>query len=259
MYPFNRKKKVINDFTPKTWFLRGILVFVSSVLITTTLSLLIYRWVNPNLTILMVSKHYKALKEGKNSKINKDWVNINLVSPNMVLAAVAAEDNNFLNHWGFDIKSIRKAMESNKKGRKLKGASTISQQTAKNMFLWPRRSWIRKGFEAYFTICMEALWSKKRIMEVYLNIAEFGSGVYGVEAAAQKYYKKPSQSLNKMQAAMLTTVLPNPTKRNPTKASAYMIRYQQRVLWNMNNIGSVEFSNPEKEIVVRKSKTKSKR
>ncbi len=259
MYLFKKSPTKISDNTPKTWFLGGIILFIAAAFITSVLTIFIYRFVNPNITMLMLNKHYKALRDGKKSAINKDWVNLESVSPNMVLAAVAAEDNRFIEHWGFDFESIQKAMESNKKGRRLKGASTISQQTAKNLFLWPRRSWLRKGLEAYFTIGMEALWSKKRIMEVYLNIAEFGIGVYGVEAAAKMYFNKPSSLLNKYQAAILTTVLPNPTKRNPSHPSAYMLRYQQRVLWNMANIRTVDFDKSETEVAKKKSNTQRKK
>lgn len=217
-------------------------MLISAAFISSLLSVLIYRWVNPGLTLLMVNKHLESFKQGKESKIRKDWVKFEKISASMVLAAISAEDNQFMEHWGFDFKSIKSAMKSNKKGRRIKGASTITQQTAKNLCLWPKRSWIRKGFEVYFTLAIEVLWSKKRIIEVYLNIAEFGKGIYGVEIASQKYFKKPAISLNKYQSSMLSTVLPNPTKRNPVKPSSYMYRYQQRILRNMANNKSVDFN-----------------
>jgi len=158
----------------------------------------------------------------------------------MILAAVAAEDNRFMVHRGFDWESIRQAWEYNRKGKKIRGASTISQQTAKNVFLWPERSWVRKGLEAYFTVLIEFFWTKERILEVYLNVAEMGKGIYGVEAAAREYYGKPASHLTRHEAAMIATTLPAPSKRNPARPSSYMKRYQRRILWNMNNLGEID-------------------
>lgn len=217
-------------------------MMVYAFILASLLGVIIYRWVNPNITMLMVIRHYESLFDGKSSSIQKDWESIDNISPNMVLAAVAAEDSKFLSHWGFDFELIKEAMKHNQRSNRIKGASTISQQTAKNIFLWPRRSWIRKGFEAYFTVIMETFWSKKRIMEVYLNIVEFGKGVYGVEEASQKFYKKSAARLNRFEAAMLTTVLPRPSVRNPSNPSSYMYRYQERVLWGMSSIVSVDFN-----------------
>ena len=188
--------------------------------VTSVVGVFIYRWANPNLTMLMVIRHYESFfDDKKSSNIQKDWVSINDISSNMVLAAVAAEDSKFLTHWGFDFELIRQAIKHNERSKRIKGASTISQQT----------------------VIMEALWTKKRIMEVYLNIVEFGKGVYGVEEAAQKFYRKPAENLNRLEAAMLTTVLPSPAKRSPANPSNYMIQYQRRVLWGMSSIVSVNF------------------
>lgn len=236
-----RKRKSLSEYTKKSLFFRGISLFIFAFILTSVFGVLIYRWVNPNITMLMVIRHYESLFDGKNATIQKDWESIDNISPNMVLAAVAAEDSKFLTHWGFDFELIKEAMEHNKRSRKIKGASTISQQTAKNIFLWPKRSWVRKGFEAYFTVLMESMWSKKRIMEVYLNIVEFGQGAYGVEAAANKFYRKTAKQLNRYDAAMLTTVLPRPAVRNPSNPSSYMYSYQRRVLWGMSSIISVDF------------------
>jgi len=236
-----RKHKPITDYTGKSLVLRGFTLCIFTFILTSIFGVFVYRWVNPNITMLMVKRHYESLFAGNPSSIKKDWVSIDNISPNMVLAAVAAEDSKFLSHWGFDFDLIREAMKHNQRSTRIKGASTISQQTAKNIFLWPRRSWVRKGFEAYFTILMEGMWSKKRIMEVYLNIVEFGKGVYGVEEAARKFYKKPALRLNRFEASMLTTVLPSPSKRNPSNPSGYMYSYQQRVLWNMSSIISIDF------------------
>jgi monofunctional biosynthetic peptidoglycan transglycosylase len=236
-----RKHKPISEYSQKSLLLKGLTLFIFTFFLTSIFGVFIYRWVNPNITMLMVIRHYESLFTGKVLTIQKDWVDIDRIAPNMVLAAVAAEDSKFLSHWGFDFELIREAMKHNQRSSKIKGASTISQQTAKNVFLWPRRSWIRKGFEAYFTVLMECMWSKKRIMEVYLNIVEFGKGVYGVEEAAQKFYKKPALRLNRFEASMLTTVLPSPSKRSPSNPSGYMYSYQQRVLWSMSSIVSIDF------------------
>ncbi len=236
-----RKRKPISDYTNKSLFFKGFTLFVFAFIVTSVIGVLVYRWVNPNLTMLMVIRHYESLFEGKSVGITKDWESIDNISKNMVLAAVAAEDSKFLSHWGFDFDLIKQAVKYNKQNRRIKGASTISQQTAKNIFLWPKRSWVRKGFEAYFTVLMEGMWTKERIMEVYLNIVEFGQGVYGVEGASQTFYRIPAINLNRYEAAMLTTVLPRPSVRNPSNPSSYMYSYQRRVLWGMSTIISVDF------------------
>jgi len=233
-------------------------MLIFAFIMTSFLGVYIYRWANPNLTMLMVIRHYENLFDGKSSSIQKDWVSIDKISPNMVLAAVAAEDSKFLSHWGFDFELIKEAVKHNQKNKSIKGASTISQQTAKNIFLWPRRSWVRKGFEAYFTMIMETLWTKKRIMEVYLNIVEFGKEIYGIEGASQKFYKKTATKLNRYEAAMLTTVLPRPSVRNPSNPSSYMYRYQKRVLWGMSSIVSVDFDSVNSNSNDSRSKNKSK-
>lgn len=238
-------RKSIAEYTKKTLIFRGLTLFIFSFIISSVLGVLIYRWANPNITMLMVIRHYESLFTKNSSTIQKDWVSIDDISNSMVLAAVSAEDSKFLLHWGFDFDLIKEAMKHNQRSQRIKGASTISQQTAKNIFLWPKRSWVRKGFEAYFTILMEGLWTKKRIIEVYLNIVEFGKGVYGVETAAKKFYKKTAKQLNRYDAAMLTTVLPSPSKRNPANPSRYMYSYQQRVLWNMSTIGSIDLNSTE--------------
>jgi monofunctional glycosyltransferase len=257
--PFiNITPKSVTNYTAKSWYFKGLLMLVYAFILSSILGVFIYRWVNTNITMLMVIRHYENLFDGKSASIQKDWVSINNISPNMVLAAVAAEDSKFLSHWGFDFELIKEAMKHNQRSTRIKGASTISQQTAKNIFLWPRRSWVRKGFEAYFTIIMETLWPKKRIMEVYLNIVEFGKEVYGVEEASQKFYRKPALRLNRFEAAMLTTVLPRPSVRNPSNPSSYMYRYQERVLWGMSSIISVDFDsfNSDSQVSKRKNKLK---
>ena len=166
--------------------------------------------------------------------LKKDWESLAHISPDMKLAVIAAEDQLFYEHYGFDFAAIKKAIRNNEKGRKLKGGSTISQQTAKNAFLLPHRSYLRKGLEAYFTALIELLWSKDRIMEVYLNVIEFGNGIYGVEAASQHYFKKPASKLNKDEAALLASVLPNPIRFKVDKPSGYVLR---RKNWIKRQIG----------------------
>jgi monofunctional biosynthetic peptidoglycan transglycosylase len=209
-----------------------------------TLSLLpviLYRFIPPPVTPLMVKRAFERVSEDKRPLMQKDWVRLKKISPHMIQAVVAAEDNRFLEHWGIDVEAIEKAVEHNKKYRRKRGASTITQQTAKNVFLWPARTFTRKAFELYFTTMIELTWSKKRIMEVYLNVIEMGDGIYGAEAAAQKYFHKPASKLTRGEAALIAAALPNPRKRNPAAPSAYMLKRQARILDLMNKIPPVQF------------------
>lgn len=210
---------------------------------STILSVLTYRFVNPPLTPLMIIRVVQQAFKGEKIKLTKDWVSLDKISPQLQLAVVASEDNRFLEHHGFDFEAIEKAKDYNerKKGKKVRGASTISQQTAKNVFLCPHRSLIRKGMEAYFTVLIELVWSKKRIMEVYLNVAEMGDGTYGAEKAAQEYFNKPASKLTASEAALLAAILPNPLKWNPAKPTRYLLTRQQWIQWNMGNIGKLEY------------------
>lgn len=199
------------------------------------------RFINPPLTYLMVLRAVEMKMDGKEWKIEKDWLGIDEISNNLKQAAIAGEDINFLNHWGFDFKAMEKAFEKNQKSERLRGGSTISQQTAKNIFLWPGRSYIRKGFEVYFTALIELLWGKERILEVYLNVIETGDGIYGVEAASQKYYYKSAKSLSKQQAALLVAVLPNPLRWSPVKPTSYIYYKEGLILRNMSRLGKLPF------------------
>lgn len=201
---------------------------------------ILFRFINPPVTPLMIIRHLQHDEKVKNYEFRKQWVNIEQISPNMVLAVVAGEDNKFPEHWGFDWEAIQRARQINKFSKIKRGASTISQQTAKNVFLTPSRTWIRKGFEVYFTVLIEIFWSKERIMEVYLNVVELGNGVYGVEAASQKFFHKHASGLTRGEAALITSVLPCPSKRNLARPSGYMYYYQGRVLRLMNNIEKVD-------------------
>ncbi len=200
-----------------------------------------YRFINPPITVLMVLRNMERKANGKPFKTDKKWVNFDDMSNNMKRAAVSAEDQLFLKHIGFDVKAIEKAFSSNAKGKKVKGGSTISQQTAKNVFLWPGRSWIRKGFEAYFTLLVEMCWSKERILEVYLNVIEMGDGIYGAEAAAQEYYGKSATSLTQNQAALIAACFPNPLRWTPRNATPYIRHRQYLILRNMKRLGPLDF------------------
>ena len=203
---------------------------------------IIYRFLPIPVTPLMAIRLVEQIfDEKKEVRFKKDWVSIDKISRHMPQAVVAAEDQKFLDHFGFDIEAMEKAWEGNKKGKRIKGASTITQQTAKNVFLWPGRNFIRKGLEAYFTLLMEILWSKERIMEVYLNVIEMGEGIYGIEAAAQAYYKKPAAKLNRQESAMIAAVLPNPRRWRPTRPTPYIYGRQSWILRQMNNINPVGF------------------
>ena len=158
------------------------------------------------------------------SGLEKDWVPLSSISPHLARAVIAAEDTQFCGHGGFDWAAIGAALEDNEEGGRLRGGSTISQQTAKNAFLWPDRSWIRKGVEAYFTLLIETLWPKHRILEVYLNVVEWGDGVYGAEAASRHHFNKPASALTRREAALLAVVLPSPLRWSPSKPSAYVAR-----------------------------------
>jgi len=209
--------------------------------LSTIAVVIIYRWVNPPLTYLMVKRYIEHSGENKPAILTKKWKRIEDISPNLIYAVVASEDAKFMQHNGLDLESMQKVMHSNKKGKRLKGASTISQQTAKNVFLWPARNYIRKGFEAYFTILIETLWGKKRIMEVYLNVIEMGRGIYGAEAASQKYFNKSAKSLTRREAALIASILPSPLKRNPKNPSNYMLKKQKWILANMIHLEKINF------------------
>jgi monofunctional glycosyltransferase len=203
---------------------------------------IIYRFIPVPVTPLMVIRLWEqAWDEKKEVRLYKDWVSIDNISKHMPQAVYAAEDQKFLDHNGFDWKAMEEAWEKNKKGKRIKGASTISQQTAKNVFLWPSRNLVRKGLEAYFTFLIELIWSKERIMEVYLNVIEMGPGIYGIEAASQTFYNKPASKLTRQQAAMIAAVLPNPIRWSPAKPTGYIRGRQSWILRQMNNLAPLGF------------------
>nr|WP_256350112.1 monofunctional biosynthetic peptidoglycan transglycosylase [Enterobacter sp. ENT03] len=173
---------------------------------------------------------------------HSDWVSMSDISPWMGLAVIAAEDQKFPEHWGFDVAAIEKALSHNERNEnRIRGASTLSQQTAKNLFLWDGRSWLRKGLEAGLTLGMETVWSKRRILTVYLNIAEFGDGVFGIEAAAQRYFHKPASRLTMSEAALLAAVLPNPLRFKADAPSGYVHNRQAWIMRQMRQLGGEGF------------------
>lgn len=178
---------------------------------------------------------------------HSDWVGMDEISPWMGLAVIAAEDQKFPDHWGFDVPAIEKALAHNERNEnRIRGASTLSQQTAKNLFLWDGRSWLRKGLEVGLTVGIETVWSKKRILTVYLNIAEFGDGIFGVEAAAQRYFHKPASRLTPAEAALLAAVLPNPIRFRADAPSGYVRSRQAWILRQMRQLGGEGFMQANK-------------
>jgi monofunctional biosynthetic peptidoglycan transglycosylase len=218
-------------------------------LATSILAVLMFRWVPPFTTAVMMEHRVNSWFHLQASGVDYKWVSWDRISKLAAIAAIAAEDQNFPNHRGFDFKSIEKAIDAHNRGRRLRGASTISQQVAKNVFLWSGRSYIRKGLEAYFTVLIELLWPKRRILEVYLNVAELGDGIYGVEAASRRYFRKPAAKLTSSEAALLAAVLPNPIRFKVDKPSGYVRARRDWILQQMDQLGGRSylgsFSNPD--------------
>ena len=195
----------------------------------TAIPVLCLRWIPPPTSAFMLGKRVTSVLQGRPQPlIHFRWVGWASISPQMRIAVVAAEDQKFPSHWGFDFESIADAVQEKSVRRRLRGASTITQQVARNLFLWPGRSYVRKGLEAYFTVLLELLWPKRRILEVYLNIAEFGDGSYGVAAAAQRFFGKRPSELQGQEAALLAAVLPNPARLHVRNPSAYV---RERAGW----------------------------
>ncbi|WP_040491222.1 monofunctional biosynthetic peptidoglycan transglycosylase [Xanthomarina gelatinilytica] len=201
----------------------------------------LYKWVPVPVTPLMVIRSVENYQDQKPMGWKHDWVSLDQISKNLQLAVICSEDQNFLKHNGFDVEAIEKAYLDNKKGKRIKGASTISQQTAKNVFLWPQRSWFRKGLEVYFTFLIESIWSKERIMEVYLNSIEMGPGIYGAEAAAIYWYKKPASKLSQYESASIAAILPNPLKYKANPATNYIERRKIWIVRQMGYFGKLEY------------------
>lgn len=207
--------------------------FGSTILVT-----VLYRFMPVYYTPLMFIRCFQQIGEGKSIRMHHHWVPMSEISPHMPVAVMASEDQRFLLHHGFDYQAIEKAALHNLEGKKKHGASTISQQTAKNVFLWPGRSWVRKGFEAYFTVLIEFMWSKQRIMEVYLNSIEMGDGIYGVDAVAADHFATDAADLSRSQCALIAATLPNPRKFSSKAPSAYMLKRRSQIEHEMKFIPS---------------------
>lgn len=202
-------------------------------LVIPIIGVIFFKWIPVPATPLMAIRYFEQ-KEDKNEAVWKhDWVPLEEISKNLQLAVICSEDQNFLQHNGFDMKAIEKAFDNNQKGKRVRGGSTITQQTAKNVFLWPQRSWVRKGMEAYVTFWIELIWTKERIMEVYLNSIEMGNGIYGAEAAAQYWFGKRASNLNKSEAAAIAAILPRPLKYRAHPPTNYIA---SRKLWIMKQM-----------------------
>jgi monofunctional biosynthetic peptidoglycan transglycosylase len=212
------------------WFFGSSLFFV-----------VLFKFVPVPFTPLMIIRVIENNLAGKEIYFSHDWEPIENISVNLQKAVIASEDGMFLSHNGFDFRAMQKAYKNNERGRRIKGGSTISQQTAKNVFLWQGRSYLRKGLEAYFTVLIELIWGKERIMEVYLNSIEMGNGVYGAQAATQHWYRKDAKSLTKMQAAGIAAILPNPRKYSATSSSSYINRRKDKIVRIMRHIGKIEY------------------
>jgi monofunctional glycosyltransferase len=222
---------------------RWLLIAAAAFLVITALPVLLMRWVDPWYSAFMLDASLDARREAR-ARYQTDyrWVDLERISPHAAVAVIAAEDQVFPFHMGFDFKSIRDAIRHNerqagKRRPRIRGASTITQQVAKNLFLWPGRGYVRKGLEAWFTLLIEASWPKERILEVYLNIAQFGDGIYGVEAASRRFFRKPAARLTSYEAATLAAVLPNPITFKVQAPSGYVHRRRDWILGQMRGLG----------------------
>ena len=224
-------------------FFKFLLKLIIGLFALSIFMVILYKWVPVPATPLMVIRYFENPAE----EIQHDWVPIEEISRHLQLAVISSEDQNFLLHSGFDMRAIDKAIEGNKSGKRIRGASSISQQTAKNVFLWTNRSWLRKGTEVYFTFLIELFWSKERIMEVYLNSIEMGKGIYGAEAAAQAWFNKPAAKLTMYESAAIAAILPNPRRYRANPPTNYI---QNRINWiarQMQNYGPFTLKNIETE------------
>ncbi len=203
---------------------------------STILAVLIYKWCPVYVTPLMIIRCAQQVSHGEQLRLRHHWVPLDSMSIYLPVAVMACEDQRFLTHNGFDFIEIEKAMKERRSGKRYRGGSTISQQTAKNVFLWPRSSWLRKGLEAYFTVLIEYLWGKERIMEVYLNSIEMGDGIYGAEAVAQLHFRRTAKTLTRPNCALIAATLPNPLKYNSKDPSSYVLKRQTTIMRQMRHI-----------------------
>lgn len=233
----NRSYFSLDSFKPGKYLYFFALLLVAFIIIS-SISVLLLKWVYPRTSAFMVGEHISAWWNGVDDfELEYRWTEWDDISPYIKIAAVTAEDQRFPDHFGFDLTAIEKAIEESQQGERLRGASTITQQVAKNLFLWPGRSFLRKGIEAYFTVLLELFLSKKRILEIYLNIAQFGENIYGVGAACRIYFDVEPGEMDIMQSALLVTVLPNPVRYNLNDPSPYMIERRNWVIEYMFYLG----------------------
>lgn len=219
------------------WLGGAILLFI----FLSILLILPFKWIDPPTSSYMIQQKQALAEDSNESTISYEWVDWHKISDYTKMAAITSEDQRFPFHNGFDLEAIEKAIEESQQGEDLRGASTITQQVAKNMFLWPGRSFIRKGIEAYLTVLIELFWSKERILEIYLNIAEFGPGVFGVQAAAQQYFETSASSLSMGQSALMMTALPSPKRYNLADPSPYMMERRNWILRYMFLLGNTKY------------------
>ncbi len=221
------------------WVKRGVI----GIVVLWSAGILIFAFLPVPFSMVMIERQLGAWLTGDFSYVaHSDWVPMDEISPYMALAVMAAEDQKFPEHWGFDVDAIESALTHNQRNQnRIRGASTLSQQTAKNLFIWDGRSWVRKGLEVGLTAGIELVWTKRRILTVYLNIAEFGDGIFGVEAAARHFFNKPASKLSASEAALLAAVLPNPHRFKVNAPSGYVISRQQWILRQMRQLGGKEF------------------
>ena len=203
---------------------------------STILAVLIYKWCPVYVTPLMIIRCAQQVSHGEKLRLKHHWVPLDSMSIYMPVAVMASEDQRFLTHNGFDFIEINKTIEERRSGKRFRGGSTISQQTAKNVFLWPKASWVRKGLEAYFTVLIEFIWGKERIMEVYLNSIEMGDGIYGAEAVAQQHFGRRAITLTRPNCALIAATLPNPLKYSSKQPSSYILKRQTAIMTQMRHI-----------------------
>ncbi|KGO99079.1 monofunctional biosynthetic peptidoglycan transglycosylase [Novilysobacter defluvii] len=227
---------------PMRRLLRWLALAVLLAVVGSVSQVLVLRFVDPPFSAFMVARQVEALRAGdRGFRVDYRWRDARDISPQLAVAVIAAEDQRFAGHHGFDLEAIRAAAERNARGGRVRGASTISQQTAKNLFLWSGRSWLRKGLEAWYTVLLEALWPKQRILEVYVNVAEFGDGVYGAQAAARRYFGKDAAQLTPAEAARLAAVLPSPRRYSAANPGPYVQRRTGQIQRQMRQIGGTGY------------------
>jgi len=233
----------MNNIWQKIWkWIKRLTVFF---FVFSILSTILFRFIPVPVTPLMVIRCVEQVLDGKAPKLSKDWIPMKEMSPNLVLAVISSEDQKFAEHFGFDFEAIEKVVKQNiklkKRGKPIKGGSTISQQCAKNVYLFPQRSYVRKALEVYFTFLIEIFWSKKRIMEVYLNVIEMGDGIYGAQAASKTFFKKNAVDISISEAATIAAVLPNPRKWNAGKPTGFINKRKNWILKQMGHLrGTVQ-------------------